>query len=360
MKQPSDAVRALSSVSPALGLIAAHQFHAVEDFWQKRGSRRSPGSAAVRADHLDIQETIDSVRIRGSLSLVPIAACSTLLIIARGRGHLVPLSQPGVKVTPTPAIGFRAAALADITLDCSVKKQAIMVSDSEHALDAGFYLAIALGAGDYLCKRVKEHALGRVQFPGQMQDTEGRDGIAKLGAVKALIARTEAWRLLLETLYDAAMPTSAIRNPHSAFRSCSAPPSRPLPSVPKPGPWATMQARSSAGSPIPRTTCCRAPTAIQSLFRFLAPGYGAAARLNAALRFLGPGGHSSGTRQSCGHTRGTACRICCAFATYHGANAERFPARPMPCLRERQRRWRSALRALLAAFRTGTQQGQEQ
>jgi alkylation response protein AidB-like acyl-CoA dehydrogenase len=45
-----------------------------------------------------------------------------------------------------------------------------------------------------------------------MLDSEGRDGIAKLGAVKTLIARTEAWRLLLEKLYDIAS--------HSALRLC--------------------------------------------------------------------------------------------------------------------------------------------
>jgi hypothetical protein len=65
-----------------------------------------------------------------------------------------------------------------------VKKQAIMIAEKKDASDAASYLAIALGAGDYLCKRIKEHAAGRVQFPGQMLDTEGRDGIAKLGAVK--------------------------------------------------------------------------------------------------------------------------------------------------------------------------------
>jgi len=300
-EQPSEAVRVLSAVSPALGLIAAHQLHAIGTLAE---TELTPGAgiSAVRADHLDIQETIDSVRLRGSLGMVPLAASSTLLVIAADRGHLVPLSYPGVKVTPAPSIGFRAAALASITLDCSVKKHAIVISDNEHAADSLFYLAIALGAGDYLCKRVKEHALGRVQFPGQMQDTEGRDGIAKLGAVKALIARTEAWRLLLQTVYEA----------QSAIRDEKAPsPFFPLP----PGERGRGEGHVYAQSEIDLLCCTLAALAFgpeagtmgydagqvfggfayseddllsrsyrdSSLYRFLTPGYGAAARLNAAL-----------------------------------------------------------------------------
>ncbi|HSG05610.1 MAG TPA: hypothetical protein VLB09_04340, partial [Nitrospiria bacterium] len=44
------------------------------------------------------------------------------------------------------------------------------------------------------------HALNRVQFSNQMLDTQGRDGIAKLGAVKKLLARSEAWHILLDAL----------------------------------------------------------------------------------------------------------------------------------------------------------------
>ena len=209
-------VRSLSSVNPALGLIAAHQLYAIRVL-AKSGITLGPGISAVTGDHLDLRESIDSVRIHGALSIVPLASSHTLLIIAGNRGHLVPLSAPRVTITATPAIGFRAAGLADISLDCTVKKLAILSTEPEGAPDPASYLAIALGAGDYLCRRIKEHATGRVQFPGQMLDTEGRDGIAKLGAVKALIARTEAWRLLLETLYEVSTH-SELRTPNSEPR----------------------------------------------------------------------------------------------------------------------------------------------
>ena len=277
-ERPSQAVRVLSSVSPALALIAAHQFDAIGTL-AEAGLTPGPGITAVRADHLDIQETNDCVRLRGSLSMVPLAASSTLLVIAAGRGHLVPLSYPGVKVTPAPAIGFRAAALVSITLDCSVKKHAIVISDNEHAADNRFYLAIALGAGDYLCKRVKEHALGRVQFPGQMQDTEGRDGIAKLGAVKALIARTEAWRLLLETLYKT---QSELQTPNSELGLLSSTLAA-LAFGPEAGTMGYDAGQVFGGFAYSEDDLLSRSYRDSSLYRFLAPGYGAAARLNAAL-----------------------------------------------------------------------------
>jgi hypothetical protein len=204
--------------------------------------------------------------------------------MAKGKGHLVPLDAAGVKITPTPAIGFRAAGLADITLDCSVKKYAIVVPRQPAIPGAAFYLSIALGAGDYLCQRIKEHAAGRVQFPGQMLDTEGRDGIAKLGAVKAMIARTEAWRLLLETLHET---TSHLER--------STPNSELLISTlaamafgPEHGTMGYDAGQVFGGFAYSEDDLLSRFYRDSSLFRFLAPGYGAAANLRKVLDASGP------------------------------------------------------------------------
>jgi alkylation response protein AidB-like acyl-CoA dehydrogenase/flavin-dependent dehydrogenase/electron transfer flavoprotein alpha subunit/ferredoxin-like protein FixX len=277
---PQDAVRALSSVSPALGLVAAHQFPAAAVL-SKAGITLPAGICAVPSDGIDLHESIDSVTLRGTFSLLPLAACNTLLVISNNQGHLVPLSTPGVTITPTPAIGFRAAGLSDVVLDCTVKKQAIMVAEKQEAPDAASYLAIALGAGDYLCKRITEHAAGRVQFPGQMLDTEGRDGIAKLGAVKALIARTEAWRLLLLSLYDA---DSALRTPNSELdfdllrASVAA-----MAFSPEPGAMGYDAGQVFGGFAYSEDDLLSRYYRDSSLFRYLAPGYGAPAKLQAAL-----------------------------------------------------------------------------
>ncbi len=275
-----DAVRALSSVNPALGLIAAYQFPAAAAL-AKAEITLPPGTCAIDADLIEVRESSDSVNLRGTFHLIPLAACNALLIIANNKGHVVPLSSPGVTITPTPAIGFRAAGLSDVALDCTVNKQAIMIAEKKDAPDASSYLAIALGAGDYLCKRIKEHAAGRVQFPGQMLDTEGRDGIAKLGAVKAMIGRTEAWRLLLETLYKT-LSHSAFHTPHSALKHdllCAS--VAAVAFGPEPGAMGYDAGQVFGGFAYSEDDLLSRFYRDSSLFRFLAPGYGASAKLHA-------------------------------------------------------------------------------
>jgi hypothetical protein len=140
---PLETIRTLSSVSPALGLIAAHQFSA-DSMLKQVGIPLGPGICAIRADHLDIRENIDSVHIKGALTLIPVAASETLLILARGKGHLVPLANPGVAITPTPAIGFRAADLRTLRRlqreEIHYRASAAIIGSRRRA-----YLAIALG-----------------------------------------------------------------------------------------------------------------------------------------------------------------------------------------------------------------------
>jgi electron transfer flavoprotein-quinone oxidoreductase len=273
---PLDAVRELSYVNPSLGLIAAAQYGAEAT---AKNAGLSLGLVAAEGDHVRIDESIDSVRLRGTLSFVPVSAADALLVLSRGKGHIVPFGAPGVSVVPTPAIGFRAAGLSDVSLDCAVQKKNILFEGP--AVSALSYLAIALGTADYLCKRVKEHAAGRIQFPGQMLDTEGRNGIAKLGAVKAMIGRTEAWRLLLQTLFDS---HSLLRGPRTAAEFdllCSA--VSAVAFGPEPGTMGYDAGQVFGGFAYSEDDLLSRSYRDSSLFRFLAPGYGAAAKLHEKL-----------------------------------------------------------------------------
>jgi electron transfer flavoprotein-quinone oxidoreductase len=60
--------------------------------------------------------------------------------------------------------------------------------------------AIALGAGEMLLERCRQHATSRVQFPGLFKDEDGHDGIIKFGAVKKLLSEMGAQVHLLEAL----------------------------------------------------------------------------------------------------------------------------------------------------------------
>ena len=66
------AIRVLSAVSPSLGLIAAHQIHAVK-LLIKAGEKPEPGICALNADQLDFRENGDSYIIKGTISLAPVA-----------------------------------------------------------------------------------------------------------------------------------------------------------------------------------------------------------------------------------------------------------------------------------------------
>lgn len=278
-----ECIRALSSINPALGLVAAHQLRA-RRVLAAAGLVLESGICALDGKGLDVHESMDSVRIKGVLSLVPSAASTTFLLLTEGKAHLVPLTAPGVTLTMTPAIGFRAAGLADLTLDCTVKKYAIVRTDNGDIPDAASYLAIALGAGDYLCKRIKEHAAGRVQFPGQMLDTEGRDGIAKLGAVKALIARTEAWRFLLETLHHANVNAEPRTPDSELLLSLLKATLAAMAFNPEPGAMGYDAGQVFGGFAYSEDDLLSRFYRDSSLFRFLAPGYLASHRLRESLK----------------------------------------------------------------------------
>ncbi len=273
------AIRSLSSVSPVLGLIAARQMQAMRVL-DHAGQTAMHGICAFSGEGLTVAQSSEGIRLTGTLHLVPTAASTALLIIVGDKGLLVPFTAPGVTITSTPAIGFRAAALSSITLDCMVKEKDIFPAHGTVADDAASYLAIALGAGDYLSRRAREHAAGRVQFPGQMLDTEGRDGIAKLGAVKALLARVEAWRLLLETVYYAAQRTHGTASPE--FNSlCAA--TAALAFGPENGCMAYDAGQVFGGFAFSEDDLLSRSYRDSSLFRFLTPGYQAAEALQKGL-----------------------------------------------------------------------------
>lgn len=295
-------LRVLSSVSPALGLIGTHHLIALRVLKQS-DVPLDPGACAIDGGHLDIQESGDNARFKGTLNFVPCATSRSLLILANGKGYIVSLSTPGVTISPTPVIGFRAAGLSDISLDCTLKKKTVTLPKKEDVPDSVSYLAIALGAADYLCRRVKEHAAGRIQFPGQMLDSEGRDGIAKLGAVKAMIARTEAWRLILETLYETLSANSLTRGDNIRAEASTqgwgegalrkAQPAHDFDLLcatlsaiafgPERGSMGYDAGQVFGGFAYSEDDLLSRFYRDSSLFRFLPPGYGAAQKLNAAL-----------------------------------------------------------------------------
>jgi electron transfer flavoprotein-quinone oxidoreductase len=194
------ALRAWSALHPALGLLGLAHVTA-------RALAGSPHGAAVDGAGLAV-EPVDGggCRIQGRIPLVPARLADHLVVVRKGFAHTIPLDGPGstgagVTRRRVPATGLHPAGFETIDFDLTVPPEGVApIPDWHGTFTAYGYAAIALGAGDYLGRRVVEQAEGRSQFPGQMRDTAGRDGIAKFGAVKTLTARTLAWRALLERL----------------------------------------------------------------------------------------------------------------------------------------------------------------
>jgi electron transfer flavoprotein-quinone oxidoreductase len=101
-----------------------------------------------------------------------------------------------------PWIGFTAAR--------SVWKEFVPEQTPTLPQVAADVCVIALGAGEMLLERCRQHATSRVQFPGLFKDEDGRDGIAKFGAVKKLLSEMEAQAYLLEAMLPHADKEPAI------------------------------------------------------------------------------------------------------------------------------------------------------
>jgi alkylation response protein AidB-like acyl-CoA dehydrogenase/electron transfer flavoprotein alpha subunit/flavin-dependent dehydrogenase/ferredoxin-like protein FixX len=188
----------LSVVSPALGLLSARHSEALRILKKAQKPQRSD-LCAVESTGLAIRNHGNGIILKGSLELVPLTLAKGLLVLHQDQAWEVDLDQAGIRSIPTPGIGFRAAGLHRVEFNDVIAPGPFL----ERFDDGGFgtgYTLIALGAADYLARRTEEHAEGRIQFDQQMRDTEGRNGIAKLGAVKAMIARIEAWRLALNVI----------------------------------------------------------------------------------------------------------------------------------------------------------------
>ncbi|MBI3995872.1 MAG: FAD-binding protein, partial [Nitrospirae bacterium] len=277
-EQPLPLIRALSSVSPALGLLAARHIHAPEILKQANQPLRADLCVVDAQSFLSDRPAL-SIRavdggwiIDGILELVPLALSSGLLLVYQNQARPVMLNQAGLKTIPTPAIGFRAAGLHRVEFN-AVKVTTPGFPDPGHLPSGEAYAAIALGAGDYLSRRAKEHAEGRVQFAHQMRDTQGRDGIAKLGAVKSMIARIEAWHLLLSVLLDEKPgPASPERSDLCAAVAAMA-------FGPEAGQMGYDAGQVFGGFAYSEDDLLSRAYRDSALFRYLPPGFGAAERL---------------------------------------------------------------------------------
>ena len=162
------------------------------------------------------QRSIIDGRLSVTADFVPTAAARQFLVVVGDRGVLIDASQPEVELRDVGTVGLIGARVRRLRARQAQVEGGFSVADvlDPVALDtpaagepwtgllqhaAGALAATVRGAGGYLLGRAREHASGRVQFPGTFEDEGGRDTIAKFGAVKQMLAEMEAHRYVLET-----------------------------------------------------------------------------------------------------------------------------------------------------------------
>ncbi|HJO04336.1 MAG TPA: acyl-CoA dehydrogenase family protein [Acidobacteriota bacterium] len=155
---------------------------------------------------------------------VPTALAERYLVVVGGEGFLVDAADPRWAIEDVGSIGLIGARIRrlhgvritvpeDRRIDLSAVIDPVSLEDpaagEPYAPVLGValrgYLATVRGSGTYLLQRAREHASGRVQFPGAFEDEAGRDTVAKFGAVKRMLAEMEVHRYVLES--------SALANP---------------------------------------------------------------------------------------------------------------------------------------------------
>lgn len=217
-------IEELAALDPALAyLIASHLL--VNDLLSASGI---PQLEAIRTAELwtaivpwgprRLEVRADGVMTISAVSdFIPSALAQQFLIVIGTHGYLVNRAAEGVSLEDVGSVGLLGARIRRLRIDAAVPVKTVDLSALCDAADleepaageafAGILgcalpdlLALVRGAAGYLLDRAREHAAGRVQFPGAFGDEAGRDAIGKFGAVKQMLAEMETHRYLLEAV----------------------------------------------------------------------------------------------------------------------------------------------------------------
>ncbi len=204
-------VEELAGIDPALAYVAGSHLLAL-DVLTQAGQVVPTGWLTLVHGGL---RAVTNGEVTADVDFVPAAAAEHAVVVAGSEAAVVPLRAVGVSLEDVGTVGliwaqirrlrvngYRSAAF-DVTsqLD-SVAIESPAAGEPWAALlgpSSNFLAALVRGAGNYLLDRARDHASGRVQFPGSFEDEAGRDTIAKFGAVKQMLAEMEAHRYVLET-----------------------------------------------------------------------------------------------------------------------------------------------------------------
>ncbi len=215
-------VEELARVSPSLAITAVQHLLAVDCL-----TRFVVDSDAE--DLAEIQDAVTRVKalatvvigdfdldadgaLRGEAQVASLGGAKIVLIEVDGNLALVAPGDPGLTIEAPGSLGLCGAGLARVRADGARPRavfgpiSATRWKNTRGDLDL---VAVVRGMTDYFASRALDHATSRVQFPGLFRDVRGRDGIAKFGAVQAMLAGITSTRALLESLRGAQVHAAA-------------------------------------------------------------------------------------------------------------------------------------------------------
>ncbi|MBI4650132.1 acyl-CoA/acyl-ACP dehydrogenase, partial [Candidatus Desantisbacteria bacterium] len=161
----------------------------------------------IASKTLKLELTAYGVFLDGVSDLFPSSLAEQILLILPGYISIVLPQELDMEQIPT--IGFRGGKFAIIKfkkmkIELSRLQKITPVQEENISraarLSYNEILMFAEGAGKYLLKRSYEHASTRIQFPQEMMDTYGEEGIIKFGAVKKYLSEMEIQLYVLKSL----------------------------------------------------------------------------------------------------------------------------------------------------------------
>lgn len=124
-----------------------------------------------------------------SIDGLPLCDAADIVILGVDGLRRVAAGDPRISIRRTGGLGPAGAGLATLRIDEELPL--LPLPPGAAAARAGLARDLCLGllgAATLLRERALAHALNRIQFPGLFRDLRGRDGIAKFGAVRAMLA----------------------------------------------------------------------------------------------------------------------------------------------------------------------------
>jgi electron transfer flavoprotein-quinone oxidoreductase len=212
----------LARLSPALAIVAAQHLAAVDLFtrFKVAGPPKDLEEvflalARVRAFAAiaDGPFTTDDDAVSGKIDAMPLGGVQILVLpLENEEIAVVGVSDPGVRIEAPGSLGLAGAGVARLVVDGAAPRARFGGVKARAWLAVRGHLdtvAVIRGAALYLRSRALDHAATRVQFPGLFRDLRGRDGVAKFGAVQAMLAEIEASTILLEAVRGRATHAAA-------------------------------------------------------------------------------------------------------------------------------------------------------